>query len=494
MIWWERGNWVKMKVLFVNPPRHNGLPVIREDRCEIINRYLVTPPYSLIQIASVLREYDQEVQLIDANCEDLSYNKIREEMGKSHPDIVVFRFTPTTFEADMAIAKIAKSLNPKIITAGLCWTLRSYAENILKDNSDLDAYLIGEYGNYEVTFLNLVRTLSRKSNLNKVEGIVFRRGENINSTGPCTEEFDGELPMPAYDLLPPLSKYYISPKHGRHSPFTVMYTSKGCPYTCIFCVARNTKWRERSVKSIMKEITYLKNKHNLKCVFFMDELFTMNRQRTVDLCRELIDNEIDITWYCSTRVDRVDKNLLKLMRRAGCESISFGIESGSQKILDYARKGVKVEQAKEAVKMVKDAGIKTHLSFIIGLPRENWSTFGETIDFVKETMPAMAQFNIAVPYPGTRLYELAVEKGWTEKDLDWTQLCHQTSIMRTDEMTTEELDKARKMAYKSLYFSPAWIFESAKWMLKKPNDFLLISRYYTKSLKNYLVHGMKHSH
>ena len=483
-----------MKVLFVNPPRYYGLPVIREDRCEIVNRYLVNPPYSLVQIASVLREYDQEVQLIDANCEDLPYPKIREEMEKSYPDIVVFRFTPTTFEADMAIAKIAKSLNPKIMTVGLCWTLRSYAENILKDNSDLDAYLVGEYGNYEVTFLNLVRALSGKCNLSGAKGVVFRRGENIISTGPCTEEFDGELPMPAYDLLPPLSKYYISPKHSRHSPFTVMYTSKGCPCNCIFCVVRKTKWRERPVKSIMKEITYLKDEHNLKCVFFLDELFTMNRQRTVDLCRELIDKEVNLTWYCSTRVDRVDKELLELMRKAGCEAISFGIESGSQKILDYARKKVKIEQAKEATKMVKDARIKTHLSFIIGLPGENWSTFRETIGFVKETLPTMAQFNVAVPYPGTRLYELAVEKDWIKKDLDWNQLCHQTSIMRTDEMTTEELEKARKMAYKSLYFNPAWIFENGKWMLKEPNDLLLIIRYYTKSLKNYLIHGMKHAH
>jgi radical SAM superfamily enzyme YgiQ (UPF0313 family) len=483
-----------MKILFVNPPRYNGLPVIREDRCEIVNRYLVTPPYSLIQIASVLREHNQEVYLIDANCEDLPHYKIREEMERSYPDIVVFRFTPTTFKTDMVTARIAKFLNPKITTVGLCWTLRSYAENILKNNIDLDAYLIGEYGNYEVTFLNLVRALSGKGNLNGVKGVVFRKGENIISTEPCTEEFNGELPLPAYDLLPPLSKYYISPKHSRHSPFTIIYTSKGCPYNCIFCVVRNTKWRERSVRSIMKEVTYLKDEHDLKCVFFMDELFTMNRQRTVDLCRELMDKKVDLTWYCSTRVDRVDRNLLELMRNAGCEAISFGIESGSQKILDYARKKVKVKQAKVAIKIVKDAGIKTHLSFIIGLPGENWSTFRETIGFVKETLPTMAQFNVAVPYPGTKLYELAVEKGWIEKELDLTQLCHQKATMRTDAMTTEDLEKARKMAYKLLYFNSAWIFENIKWILKRPNDFLLIIRHYAKSLNNYLVHEMEHAH
>ena len=479
-----------MKVLFVNPPRYNGLPVIREDRCEIVNRYLINPPYSLIQIASVLREKGQEIQVIDANCENLYYSKVQERIRESKPDIVAFRFTPTTIEADMETAKITKSLYPDAVTIGMCWTLKRFAEKIIKDNKDLDIYLKGEYGTYETIFLELIEAIDQGLPLDTIKGTSLRRGDDVISTGSHTAGYLYEPPIPAYDLLPPLSKYHISPKHSRHSPFTIMYTSMGCPYSCIFCVMRETKWRRRSVENVMKEITYLKNEHFLKCIFFMDETFTMDRQRTGDLCKALIDNKIDLTWYTSTRVDKVDKELLEVMRKSGCRSISFGIESGNQKILDYAKKGVKVEQAMNAVKMVKEAGMGVHLSFIVGLPGENWKTFKETVDFLKKTSPTMAQFNVAVPYPGTPLYDLALSKGWIDKALDYTQLQHQVSIMRTEEMTTEEIEEARKKAYRALYFNPRWVLSQ----FSNFEELALTIRYYLKCLGMYLLHGMKHSH
>lgn len=481
-----------MRILFVNPPRYNGLPVLREDRCELVNRYLVNPPYSLIQIASFLREKGEDVQVIDANCENLSYSEIQKRMREIKPEIVAFRFTPTTIKADMETAKIAKSLYPDALTIGICWTLKRFAEKIIKDNKDLDVYLKGEYGTYETIFLKLIEAIDQGLPLDMVKGISFRKGEDVISTSQynMAENNVYEPPIPAYDLLPPLSKYYISPKHSRHSPFTVMYTSMGCPYSCIFCVVRETPRRERSVESVMREITYLKNEHGLKCIFFMDETFTMNRQRTIDLCEALIKDKIDITWYAQTRVDKVDKELLELMKKAGCKSISFGIESGSQKVLDYARKNVKVEQAMEATKMVKEAGMLLHLSFIIGLPGENWETFKESVNFVKKALPTMAQFNVAVPYPGTPLYDLALSKGWIDEKLDFTQLQHQVSVMRNEEMTTEEIEKARKKAYRSLYFNPRWILSQ----FSNLKELSLISRYYLKCLGMYLIHRMKHSH
>jgi radical SAM superfamily enzyme YgiQ (UPF0313 family) len=480
-----------MKVLFVNPPRHDGLPVIREDRCEIVNRYLVNPPYSLIQMASVLRERGHEVQVVDANCEDLEHSQVRNRIGGIEPDMVVFRFTPTTIHADMEVAKSAKSVCPDTTTVGICWALRTFAKEIVRDKEDLDVYLMGEYGAYETTLVNLLEARNQGKPLSTVKGIVFSAEKDAISTGPCTSQYPfDELPVPAYDLLPPLSKYYISPKHNRHSPFTIMYTSMGCPYTCSFCVVRQTAWRGRSVQSIMKETTYLKNEHGLRCVFFMDEVFTYERKRTVKICKAFIDNEMDLTWYTSTRVDLVDRELLELMRSAGCRSISFGIESGSQRVLDYAGKGVTVEQALKAVAMAKEAKIGTHLSFVLGLPGENWETVKETTEFVGKALPTMAQFNVAVPYPGTPLFEWALARGWIDRELDYTQLQHQVSIMRTEEMTTEELEKARKKAYRSLYFNPRWILSQ----LSNPEDLTLTIRYYLKCLQMYLLHGMKHSH
>ncbi|MEM3703605.1 MAG: radical SAM protein, partial [Candidatus Bathyarchaeia archaeon] len=184
------------------------------------------------------------------------------------------------------------------------------------------------------------------------------------------------------------------------------------------------------------------------------------------------------------------KELLQLMKKASCKAISFGIESGSQKILDYAKKGIKVEQAMQAIKMAKEAGILVHLSFIVGLHGENWKTVKETMNFVKKALPTMAQFNVAVPYPGTPLYDLARSKGWIEEDVDYTRLQHQVSIMRTEEMTMDEIEKARKKLYRSLYFNPRWVSSQ----LSNFKELSLTIRYYFKCLKMYLLHGMKHSH
>ena len=479
-----------MRVLFVNPPRCGGLPVIREDRCEIVNRYLVSPPYSLIQIASVLRGRGHDVQVIDANCEDLTCSEVRERMAEGQPDAVAFRFTPTTIVADMETANIAKSLHPDAPTIGICWTLKRFAEQIIRDHPNLDVYARGEYGSYESIFLELVESIDHGSSLKTVSGISFRNDDVVVSTADRSDGYLTDPPIPAYDLLPPLSRYHISPKHSKHSPFTIMYTSMGCPYGCTFCVIRKTKWRARSVENVMREITHLKDEHGLRCVFFMDETFTMERQRTLELCEALMDDSVDLRWYTSTRVDKVDREMLELMRGAGCRAISFGIESGSQEILDNAKKGVTVQQSMEAIDLVKEAGMGVHLSFIVGLPGENQETLKETNRFVSEALPTMAQFNVAVPYPGTPLYDLAVSNGWIEKELDYTQLQHQVSIMRTGEMTMEEIEEARKRAYRSLYFNPRWLLSQ----LSNLEDISLTVRHYLKSLGMYLLHGMKHSH
>ncbi len=191
-----------MKVLFVNPPRYDGLSVIREDRYEIVNRYLVNPPYSLTQIASVLREEGEEVQVIDANSENFSYFEAKERIRKSRPDIVAFRFTPTTIKADMETAKIAKSLYPNVVTIGMCWTLKRFAGKIIRDNDNLDIYLRGEYGTYEIIFLELIEAMNQGLPLDAVKGISFR-GRDVISTDPCTAGYFYEPPIPAYDLLPP---------------------------------------------------------------------------------------------------------------------------------------------------------------------------------------------------------------------------------------------------------------------------------------------------
>lgn len=480
-----------MNVLIVNPPRSNGLCVIREDRCEITERESIFPPYSLAQLAAVIRENGHNVDLIDANCLDLSHEEVKNLiLDKEKLDAVIFRFTPTTFEDDLKISVISKEANSDILSIGMCWTLHYFAEDILEKCDYLDVYVVGEP---LISVPGIISALESNNDLNQVSGVVFRKEKKIVRSEVTYNDFDYDsIPMPAYDLLPPLDSYYIRGNKG--SPYTTIHTSKGCPFGCIYCTMSGTKWNSRSAKTVFEEIKYLYDNYSVKTISFFDETFTFDRDRVIEICNKLIDEEIHITWYCNTRSNKVDIELLKLMRRSGCKGISLGIESGSQKILDMAKKGTTVEQNTEAISAAKKAGIKTYCSFMFGLPGENWDTVKETMDFVKRTLPNGAQFNVVVPYPGTKLMDMAIKNRWISEDIDWTNLYQHLSTMKTEDLTTKDLENARKVAYKSLYFDPKWILMNIKWVFKNPIDFKIATKYYFKALKNYFFHGMEHSH
>ncbi|MFI5449902.1 MAG: B12-binding domain-containing radical SAM protein [Candidatus Bathyarchaeia archaeon] len=479
-----------MKVLLVNPPRFEGIPVIREERCEITERYSVLEPYSLLQIAAMLREKGHEVRLIDANGLNLDWPQTQSLMGQSSYDVLVFRFTPTTYDSDMKTASISKQIRPNAFSAGICWTLRTLPREVLTEAPALDAYIMHEY---EAVTPILFDALSNGSGPDGVPGVAYRKDNEIivNPAAQAIRDYD-TLPLPAYDLLPSLDPYYINSPHGR--PFTIMYASKGCPFACTFCTVRRTSFKKRSAESILKEIRFLKARFSVRTLSFFDETFTMDKKRVLELCEGIKREDIDVKWYCNTRVELVSEELFRTMHDAGCRGVSFGVESGSQRILDNIEKGNTVGEAEVAIKAAKRAGVKVYCSFIIGLPGETRETIQETFDFVRRTRPTGAQFNVAVPYPGTPMYELAVEKGWTKPTLNWRELFQHSANMRTESLTGDELETARRMAYRNLYFNPKWLLGNVYWVFKYPEDFWVATRYWIKIFKNYFVYRMKHAH
>jgi radical SAM superfamily enzyme YgiQ (UPF0313 family) len=479
-----------MEVVLVNPPRYKGIYVIREDRCEITERENLFPPYSLAQIAAVLREQGYGVTLIDANGLNLDLNDVRRLLDNISYDACIFRFTPTTLQDDLSVAGFVKNANKSAVTIGICWTLKSFAAEVLRETDSLDIYAIDEP---LVTIPLALNALEHNEGLKEAKGLAFNENDRIVLTDPFKDKFDFDaVPMPAYDLLPPLDTYFL--RGVRSTPFTTIQTSKGCPFRCTYCPVSGTRWNPRSADTVLEEIRHVRSVYNVRTVMFFDETFTLDRGRAVDICQGMIDDDLDIAWYCNTRADRIDFELLKLMKRAGCQGLSLGVESGSQEILTNARKGTTIEQNEKAIAAAKAARIKTYCSFMFGLPGEDRSTAQETIDFVKRTLPNGAQFNVVVPYPGTPLFNMAVEKKWIGKDVDWARLYQHVSTMRTDELSTEELEHTRKKAYRALYFNPRWIITNVNWVLKEPKDLSIAVGYFMHSLKNYVLHGMEHAH
>jgi len=478
-----------LRILLLNPPRFHGIPVIREERCEITERYSVLPPYSLLQVASILRAGDHEVQLIDANGWNLSWKEVDERVKNTKYDLLIFRFTPTTFDWDIKIASISKKSHPSALTVGICWTLRTFPRRVMQNVIDLDVYIMHEY---EAVAPSLVSAISG-GDLSSVQGIAYRNSNEIRVNDPAKPISDWDsIPLPAYDLLPSLENYFINTPHG--SPFTITYASKGCPYSCIFCTERNTKLKKRSAQSILNELRYLKEKFSIKTISFFDETFTIDRDRAIAIAEGIREEKLRMVWYCNTRVDLVNRDLLKIMHDGGCRGISYGIESGSQEILNNARKGTTVEQAEDAIRWAKEFGIKVYCSFIFGLPGENERTIKETIKFVKRTLPTGAMFNVAVPYPGTELHRIAVDKGWIKEDANWQWMYQHQAVMRVDGLSQEDLDKARIRAYRALYSYPKWWLQNARHVIRHFDDFSLATRYVVKIMKNYIFHKMVHAH
>ena len=470
-----------MKVLLVNPPRFNNISVIREDRCEIIEKSSVLPPYSLLQIASLLRRNGHEVDLIDANGENIDYSGFEKMLSEKEYKALIFRFTSSTFDWDMKVAEISKKYSDAH-TIGICCTLVSLSKTVLNEAKDLDIYL---RHNYEVVAPEIIDKLSARDELSDVAGITYRHnGEiKVNIDAEPIENYS-DIPIPAYDLLRSFDLYYADTKHGQ--PFTIMYTSKGCSYSCIYCTMANSKWKQRSAKSVMEELRHLKHNYNINTIMFFDETFTKDKKRVEEITQAMIDEKLNIKWYCNSRVDILDLDILKKMKLAGCRAVCMGIESGSQNIIGGANKKISVEKSAKAIQMVKDAGIKAYCSFIIGLPGENQDTIKETIEFIKRTLPTGGEVNVAAHYPGTKLYDIALEKGWITKEINFRGMNQNRSMMRTDELTTQEIDKARKMAYHALFFNPRWWIQNIGYVIKNPDDFQLARHYCINMLRNYI--------
>ncbi len=478
-----------MKVLLVNPPRFQGSSVVREERCEVPERYSVLEPYSLLQLSALLREKGHQVGLLDANGRDLDFDDVESRLRSQAFDTMIFRFTPTTFDHDIRVARLAKEVRPGATTVGISWTLRTLPKEVLKEAPPMDIYLRHEY---EVVGPALVDALESGKSLSEVRGIAFREDGHVHVTrdSPPFPDYD-DLPMPAYDLLPSLDPYFISARAGQ--PFTIMYTSKGCPYSCNFCTVARTRWKDRSAESVLSELLYLRHHYRIRTVSFFDETFTMSKKRVRAICEGIRQERLDIRWYCNTRVHLVDPDLLKDMHSAGCSGISLGVESGNQKILDGASKQAKVEDAANAIRWAKESGIKTYCAFILGLPGETRETAMDTIRFALRALPNGAQFNVLAPYPGTQLHDELKEQGFLPV-MDWRQMYQDRAALGTKDLTREDLNKLRRLAYTSLYFSPRWWLQNVRFALASSVDFHLASRYALRVLNNYFVHGMHNSH
>jgi len=233
-------------------------------------------------------------------------------------------------------------------------------------------------------------------------------------------------------------------------------TSRGCPFNCTFCASSllfGKRFRGRSPKNVVDEIEQVVSEYNPESIEFSDDEFTLDRKRVAGICDEIRRRGLSVIWACSSRVDVISRELLRKMRAAGCFFIYYGVESGSQRILNLMRKGITMEQVIDAIRWTKEVGIETLASYIIGFPGETEEDIEETIALAKKLNTDYAQFSLATPYPGTELYSSAKEKGLLLTE-DWPQYTAGKPIILNNDCSKEDLMRLLTKAYKSFYLSP----------------------------------------
>jgi len=300
--------------------------------------------------------------------------------------------------------------------------------------------------------------------LASILGLAWRdRGEIvINPDRPFIANLD-DLPIPLHHLLP-LDKQRMPMIRG---PFTFIVTSRGCPAGCKFCikhVSYQTSVRIRSPHLILEELKLLADLgvHN---VHMYADLFTVNREQVVELCRLIIESGLKVRWTCNSRVDYVDEEMLQLMGRAGCWYISWGIESANEEILKRARKGYRKEQAIRALRWARAAGIRNWGYFIIGLPGETEETIRETIAYAKALPLDLCLFHIAAPYPGTPFFYEVVENGWFRPGTAWEEVdMDQSTVLDYPGLPAERLEYWQRRATREWSLRPGPILTFLKGM------------------------------
>ena len=435
-----------MDILLINPPWYKKSGNIWK------NISACLPPFGLALLASLAREKGFRVSILDCNALRLGLDRIEEYLPTPGPKFVGITATTVLISNALELAQIIKKKYPetKVIMGGVHPTIMP--EEVL--NFEAVDYLVMSEGEY--SFLEL---LSNRAS-SEIKGIGFKRnGKSVINPPQETIPDINVFPMPAYDLLP-MDKYYPALGSYKRLPSSGMITSRGCPGRCTFCKGNilGERIRFRPARKIFDEIVFLQNNYGIGDICFYDDTFTTHKQNVKDFCELILKNQFDLTWSCFSRVDTVDFETLKKMKKAGCHQIMYGVESADPKILENLNKRFTLQKVEETVWATKKAGLNIRLAFMIGSPGETEETVKKTIKYAIYLDPDFVSFNITTPYPGTEMFS------WAEKNKflihkDWQRYDLATPVMELPTISSEKVLSYYKKAHRQFYFRPSYILK-----------------------------------
>jgi len=430
------------------------------------------PPLGLAYIAAYLRKNGFSVDVADAATLRLKEDELIRMIAEKRPSVIgVSSLTPTYHRA-VTIGERIKKEFPQALTVigGHHATIEPV--KTLMDNSCFDILVFGE-GEY--TLLELIERYrdagyQRKAFLNNtgllrsIKGVVFR-SDNVpvvNEKRDFIADLDN-LPDPAWDLLP-MDRYLPLPNQYMRKPVVHMLVIRGCPSDCTFCSCNavfGRRIRKTSPARVVRAIKHVMKEYGTKEISFWDDTITASKSWITEFCNKIIDERLDITWTCLSRVDTVTKDMLQLMKKAGCWNIFFGFETASQLLLDNINKHITPERSRQVMRWMKEVGIEVRASFMLALPGEKPADAFDTVRFAIELDPDYAQFCITTPYPGTKLYDEISRYGRLYADYSKYSLWHPVFVPYAYK-GREEIAGLERYAMRRFYFRPRYIYNKLK--------------------------------
>ncbi len=468
----------------MNQAKKSKVALVTSPHLEGAYHHPLFPPIGLSYLAAVLDQAGYEVKVIDCPACGYTIDNLKSELSSFQPNIIGIASMTATIPSALQSARTAKEVCPDatVIIGGPHATFAD--QMILTEEKAVDIVVRGEG---ELTLLELAENKAEPKTLPNTLGISFRNNEQIVKTAnrPFIEDLNA-LPHPAYKFLQ-MDKYRI---YGK--VFLPIMSSRGCPFQCSFCVASQmfgAKFRGRSPKNVVDELEWLRNEYNAEGISFHDDTLTLDKKRIISICDEIIARKIKISWGCQTRVDTVSEEILAKMHKAGCNEVSFGVESGCQKILDAVHKKFELSQAEKAIKWAKKEGLFVAVSTIIGYPGETKESMQQTSDLMRRIEPDDAWLCIATPYPGTELRALVEKAGWKMTN-DWTKYNTMNVIFEIPGLPSEEFTKMREDFYRKLY-TPKYVMRQI-WKGYFHGNFY--SKIMARTAANHILWRMKSRH
>lgn len=456
------------------------------------------PPFGIAYCAAMLRKAGIPSVLHDDNAKEFTDEQLRQlfKKYKGQVQAVGLSSISTTLSQMSRVGGIAKEIMPEVpvVVGGPHAML--VPTDIMK-YPEVDVVFTSEA---ELAILDFARGVK----CSDINGIMYRDDGKIKAN-PVKNNYAknlDDIPFPDYSIFN-IAEYRTTKGIGKRHPNTYIITSRGCPYNCTFCSSRalnptdKKTARFRSPENVVAEIEMLIKDYKIKELFFSDDIFTVNAEHLLGICEGIIRKKLDIVWVCQTHVNTITREKLKVMKKAGCHQICFGIESGDAKIQKLIQKNLVKElsfdRAREAVKLTQQAGIDARCSFMFGNQHETPETMQATIDLAVSLKPDFASFNIATPYPGTSLREWAVSNGYLVDErgeaLDSTGY-----ILVTPSLPAGTVESHVAKAFKTFYYSPAYMVRRFLHIRDMPDlvRFFLSAMYAIKSLPSICFPAARH--